>query len=137
MRTASLASFLAMALAAWASAACAGELKIGMVAPVTGSAAESGKYAQIGAQMAIDEINAAGGVLGNTLKLVVEDDQTTNPGAVNAFSRLATDAEIPAFLGPIRSTGGDAMPPDFGKVGKPMFIGGTAPKLTHQGNQWI
>src|ERR1700761_6989607 len=81
-----------------ATTASAGEIKIGMVTPITGPAAESGKYAQIGAKMAIDEINAAGGVNGNTLTLVVEDDQTTNPGAIAAFSRLATQADIPVFL---------------------------------------
>jgi len=119
------------------SAASAGEIKIGMVTPITGPAAESGKYAQIGANLAIDEINAAGGVNGNKLTLVVEDDQTTNPGAVAAFSRLASQSDISVFLGSIRSTQVDAMSPDIVKVGKPVFIGGTAPQLTHQGNQWL
>ncbi|HVJ53900.1 MAG TPA: ABC transporter substrate-binding protein [Aliidongia sp.] len=137
MRSENAAAIAATMLMLWAQGALAAEIKIGMVTPVTGPAAESGKYSQIGAQMAIDEINAAGGVLGKTLKLVVEDDQTTNPGAVNAFSRLATDPEIPAFLGPIRSTEVDAMSPDIVKTGKPVFIGGTAPKLTHQGNPWL
>lgn len=120
-----------------AAAASAAEIKIGMVTPITGPAAESGKYAQIGAKMAIDEINAAGGVNGNTLTLVVEDDQTTNPGAVAAFSRLASQSDISVFLGSIRSTQVDAMSPDIVKLGKPVFIGGTAPQLTHQGNQWL
>ncbi|GGF18727.1 amino acid ABC transporter substrate-binding protein [Aliidongia dinghuensis] len=128
---------IALALGFGGAAASAGEIKIGMVTPITGPAAESGKYAQIGAKMAIDEINAAGGVNGNTLSLVVEDDQTTNPGAVAAFSRLATQADIPVFLGSIRSTQVDAMSPDILKLGKPVFIGGTAPQLTHQGNPWL
>ena len=130
-------AMIALALGFGGAAASAGEIKIGMVTPITGPAAESGKYAQIGAKMAIDEINAAGGVNGNTLSLVVEDDQTTNPGAVAAFSRLATQADIPVFLGSIRSTQVDAMSPDILKLGKPVFIGGTAPQLTHQGNQWL
>ena len=120
-----------------ASQASAGEIKIGMVTPITGPAAESGKYAQIGANLAIDEINAAGGVNGDKLKLVVEDDQTTNPGIIAAFSRLATQTDIPVFLGSIRSTQVDAMSPDIVKLGKPVFIGGTAPQLTHQGNPWL
>jgi branched-chain amino acid transport system substrate-binding protein len=120
-----------------AATASAGEIKIGMVTPITGPAAESGKYAQIGAKMAIDEINAAGGVNGNTLTLVMEDDQTTNPGAIAAFSRLATQSDIPVFLGSIRSTQVDAMSSDIQKLGKPVFIGGTAPQLTHQGNKWL
>jgi len=127
---------IALALGCVATAS-AGEIKIGMVTPITGPAAESGKYAQIGAKMAIDEINAAGGVNGDMLTLVVEDDQTSNPGIIAAFSRLATQTDIPVFLGSVRSTQVDAMSPDIVKLGKPVFIGGTAPQLTHQGNPWL
>ena len=65
-------------------------IKIGMCAPVTGPAAESGRYAQIGAKLAVDAVNKAGGVLGKQVELIVEDDQTTNPGIVLAFSKLAS-----------------------------------------------
>jgi branched-chain amino acid transport system substrate-binding protein len=71
------------------------------------------------------------------MELVVEDDQTTNPGAVLAFSRLASQADIPAFIGSIRSTQVHAMAPDVLKIGKPMMIGGTDPTLTHMGNRWL
>ena len=135
-RYATAGALVALALG-FAGTASAGELKIGMVTPITGPAAESGKYAQIGAKMAIDEINAAGGVNGDTLSLVIEDDQTTNPGIIAAFSRLSTQSDIPVFLGSIRSTQVDAMSPDVMKIGKPVFIGGTAPQLTHQGNKWL
>src|SRR5258708_27769739 len=80
-------------------------LKIGMVAPVTGPQAESGRYEIQGAQLAVEEINKAGGLLGRPIELVIEDDQTTNPGVVLAFSKLAGDKDIPAFIGPIFSTG--------------------------------
>jgi branched-chain amino acid transport system substrate-binding protein len=79
-------------------------IKIGMCAPVTGPAAESGRYAQIGAKIAVDAVNKAGGVLGKQVELIVEDDQTTNPGIVLAFSKLASQPDIVAFLGSIRST---------------------------------
>ena len=61
-------------------------IKIGMCAPVTGPAAESGGYAVKGAKLALEAVNKAGGVLGKQLELIVEDDQTTNPGIVLAFS---------------------------------------------------
>src|SRR3954451_22653571 len=112
-------------------------LKIGMVAPVTGPAAETGGFQINGAKLAADEVNRAGGVLGKQIELVIEDDQTTNPGAVLAFSKLAGDATIPAFIGSIRSTQVHAMAPDVVKTGKPMMIGGTDPKLTHMGNAWL
>src|ERR1700722_4496655 len=112
-------------------------LKIGMVAPVTGPAAESGLYQTQGAKLAIEEINKAGGVLSRQIELVVEDDQTTNPGIVLAFSKLAGDQDIPAFIGSVRSTQVHAMAPDIQRIGKPVMIGGTDPQLTHMGNPWL
>ena len=112
-------------------------IEIGMVTPLTGAAAESGRYAEWGAEMAVDEVNAAGGVLGRKLKLVIEDDQTTNPGVVSAFNRLANDPAIVAFLGSIRSTQVHAMDPDVRRIAKPVFFGGTDPNLTHAGDPWL
>jgi branched-chain amino acid transport system substrate-binding protein len=128
-----------VALPALASRAFAqgNTIKIGMCAPVTGPAAEQGRYAQIGARLALDAINKAGGVLGKQVELIIEDDQTTNPGIVLAFSKLASQQDIVGFLGSIRSTQVHAMAPDVTKVGKPVMIGGTDPNLTHMGNQWL
>src|SRR3954454_7343999 len=115
----------------------AATIKVGMCAPVTGPAAESGGYAVKGAKLALEAVNKAGGVLGKQLELIVEDDQTTNPGIVLAFSKLAAQADIVGFLGSIRSTQVHAMAPDVLKLGKPVMIGGTDPNLTHMGNQWL
>ncbi len=112
-------------------------IKIGMVLPVTGPAADSGKYALIGAKIALDRVNKSGGVLGKQVELVTEDDQTTNPGAVLAFSKLAAQPDIVAFLGSIRSTQNHAMAPDILKTGKPVCFGGTDPALTKMGNPWL
>jgi len=112
-------------------------IKIGMCAPVTGPAAESGGYAIKGAKLALDAINKKGGILGKQGELIVEDDQTTNPGIVLAFSKLASQSDIVGFLGSIRSTQVHAMAPDVVKLGKPVMIGGTDPNLTHMGNQWL
>jgi branched-chain amino acid transport system substrate-binding protein len=112
-------------------------IKIGMVLPMTGPAADSGKHALAGAKIALERVNKSGGVLGKQIELVTEDDQTTNPGAVLAFSKLAAQADIVAFLGSIRSTQNHAMAPDILKTGKPVCFGGTDPKLTHMGNPWL
>src|SRR6476646_12157248 len=111
--------------------------KIGMCVPVTGPAAEQGLWAQNGAKLALAAVNKAGGVLGKQVELVIEDDQTTNPGIVLAFSKLAAQPDIVGFLGSIRSTQVHAMAPDVLKLGKPVMIGGTDPTLTHMGNQWL
>src|SRR4051812_10852630 len=118
-------------------AGAADTLKIGMSAILTGPTAESGHHRLNGARLAADGINKAGGVLGKPIELVVEDDQATNPGAILAFSKLAADPAIVAFVGPNPSTQLQAIAPDVMKAGKPMMIGGTDPKLTHFGNPWL
>src|SRR6202521_1571005 len=102
-------------------------IKIGMCVPVTGPAAEQGLWAQNGAKLALAAVNKAGGVLGKQVEPVI----------VLAFSKLAAQPDIVAFLGSIRSTQVMAMAPDVLKLGKPVLIGGTNPDLTHMGNQWL
>jgi branched-chain amino acid transport system substrate-binding protein len=112
-------------------------VKIGMVAPLTGPGAFSGQLQSQGFKLAVDEVNKAGGILGRQIEAAIEDDQTTNPGAVLAFSKLAGYKDIVAFIGPIRSTQIHAMAPDVLKLGKPVMIGGTDPTLTHMDNPWL
>jgi branched-chain amino acid transport system substrate-binding protein len=119
------------------SARAADTLKIGMVLPATGPAAAVGGYALAGAKIALDRVNKSGGVLGKQLELVTEDDQTTNPGAVLAFSKLAAQPDIIAFLGPVRSTQNHAIANDILKTAKPFCFGGTDPALTKMGNPWM
>ncbi|SHN63037.1 ABC transporter substrate-binding protein [Bradyrhizobium erythrophlei] len=114
----------------------ASTIKIGMCVPVTGPAAEQGLWAQNGAKLALAAVNKAG-VLGKQVELVIEDDQTTNPGIVLAFSKLAAQSDIVGFLGSVRSTQIHAMAPDVLKLGKPVMIGGTDPTLTHMNNPWL
>jgi branched-chain amino acid transport system substrate-binding protein len=132
-----LAAGLALPTLVGRASAQGATIKIGMCTPVTGPAAEAGKYAQIGAHIAVDQVNKAGGVLGKQVELIVEDDQTTNPGIVLAFSKLSSQTDIVAFLGSIRSTQVHAMAPDVLKIAKPVMIGGTDPALTHMNNPWL
>src|SRR5260370_26246720 len=90
----------AFALAtAWASSAqTADPIKIGVTAPLTGPNAESGRWMMQGANLAVDEINKADGVLGLPLELVAEDDQSTNPGIVLALIKLHVNLAFVPFL---------------------------------------
>jgi branched-chain amino acid transport system substrate-binding protein len=118
--TAGLAAGIAMPAILRSAHAQAATIKIGMVLPVTGPAADSGKYALTGAKLALDRVNKAGGVLGKQLELVTEDDQTTNPGAVLAFSKLAAQSDIVAFLdtlnGPFPTQTMPQLPPTPGDL---------------------
>jgi branched-chain amino acid transport system substrate-binding protein len=136
-RKVAIGTALAFVLGLLSAASAAEPIRVGMVAPLTGPAAEAGLYQVQGAKLATKEVNQTGGVLGRQIDLVIEDDQTTNPGIVLAFSKLTGDKGIAAFIGSIRSTQVQAIAPDIQKVGKPVMIGGTDPTLTHMGNPWL
>lgn len=125
-------------LAVWPVATEAAEpIKIGMVVPLTGPIADAGRYGMQGAKLAVEEINAKGGVLGRPLELIIEDDQTQNPTTVLAFTKLSDNKDIVAFLGPTRSTQIQAIAPSVLKSARPVLIGGTDPSLTKTGNPWL
>lgn len=74
---------------------------IGAAAPLTGPRANLGRYFRQGVELAVDEINKAGGVLGKPLKVVFEDDQADNPNvAINAVNKLLKVHKVTAFVGP-------------------------------------
>jgi branched-chain amino acid transport system substrate-binding protein len=128
---------LALALAMPTATHAADPIKIGMVVPLTGPIADAGRYGTQGAKLAVEEVNNAGGVLGRPLELVIEDDQSLNPATVLAFTKLADDKDIVAFLGPTRSTQIQSIAPSVKQVGRPVMIGGTDPSLTLAGNPWL
>jgi branched-chain amino acid transport system substrate-binding protein len=132
-------AFIATALAAAIvfPAGAAEPLKIGFVNEITGPQAEAGQYTLNGVKLALEEINKAGGVLGRPLELQVEDNQSTNPGTVLAFSKLYAEGGIAAIVGPIRSTQIQAASPTIAKGGIPTMIGGTDPSLTKVNNRWV
>ena len=66
----------------------AGVFKLGTSGPLTGDAAIYGKAVANGAQIAVDEINAAGGVNGAMLELQAQDDEADGEKAVNAYNTL-------------------------------------------------
>ena len=68
--------------AAWA------QLKVGFNVPLTGFAAADGKSALDGARLASEQANAAGGIAGQKLELVVYDDQASPKEAVPAATRM-------------------------------------------------
>ncbi len=112
-------------------------IKFGMMAESSGPNAEAGVYQINGAKMAVEEINAAGGVLGRPLELRAEDNQSTNPGSVLAISKLTSGGDMTALIGSVRSTQIQAVAPTVAKAGLPMVVGGTDYSLTHVNNPWI
>lgn len=77
----------------------AGELVIGIQGPETGNLAVYGQKTLAGAKLAVDEINAAGGVNGNTIKLVNYDSRGDKAEAANATQRLINKDKVCGIIG--------------------------------------
>ncbi len=80
-----------------------GELKIGLLAPLSGSVPTFGVSTKEGAQLAIDEWNAKGGVLGKKLVLDVGDSQCEADPAVNAANKLIDQDGVKFIVGEVCS----------------------------------
>lgn len=74
-------------------------IKIGLVGPLTGDAATIGTNAAIAAQIAVDEINAAGGIDGRQIELISEDGQCTGRAANSAAQKLISADQVDAIIG--------------------------------------
>ncbi len=83
--------------------AVAGDLKIGVAEALTGGAAQYGVPIRNGFQLAADEINAKGGVNGNKLVLVIEDEQGKKEEAINVFKKLIFQDKVLMIFGPTLS----------------------------------
>src|SRR6185437_3634130 len=81
----------AAALVMSAAMARADDLNVAMVGPVTGQYAAFGEQMRRGAEMAVQDINAKGGVLGRKLKLAVGDDACDPKQAVNVANQMANN----------------------------------------------
>lgn len=100
-------SILAAGLAA-AALAQAQDIKLGYNGDLSASpSAQSGQAAVLGMQAAIDDINAAGGVLGKKLALVIRDDTSAPPKSIQNMSDLVDNEKVVVVFGPTNS--GNAM----------------------------
>ena len=99
-----------------------GPVKIGMVIPISGSSAPTGAYMQNGAQLAVDEINAAGGILGGRmLELMVEDEACDAQQSVAGANKAVSDGAVVSVGG---YCSGATLPtlPIFAAANIPMII---------------
>ena len=97
--TLSLALFVGVGLTVTADVE-GSSVKIGCVFPISGVGADCGKREHIGAQLAVNEINAAGGIDGVPFELVVEDSAGEPQEAVLMVNKLAQGDKVIAIVGP-------------------------------------
>lgn len=94
---------------------------IGCLQDITGKTATLGKMIQSGAQYAIDEINAAGGIDGKQIKMITRDTTGDVTEAVNAFQLLCTQDKVSAIIGPPVANIGLAIAPISEKYNIPLL----------------
>lgn len=111
------------------------DIKIGFQVPLTGPAATDGKSAQIAGEMAVEDINAAGGVLGQKLQLVTYDDQAKSDQAIFTANKLIGEDGVKLVVNGSYSASGRAAAPVFQKAGVVMISAyGVHPDITRAGD---
>ncbi len=112
-------------------------LKIGIAGPVTGPVAQYGDMQKIGAMMAIDKINEAGGINGMTLEGVIYDDACDPKQAVAVANRIVND-EIRHVIGHLCSSSTEPASDIYEEEGVMMITAAsTSPSITEKGYELI
>ena len=129
---------IALALAVLDGTAFAQTIKIGVNEPLTGAFAASGTYVVNGAKIAADEINAKGGLLGQKLELVIEDNKSNPTEAAAVAEKLITRDKTPVMMGAWGSSLTLAVMPKLVDYETPMVVEtSSSGKITTSGNPYI
>ncbi|MDH5340881.1 MAG: ABC transporter substrate-binding protein, partial [Rubrivivax sp.] len=117
-------------------AQAADTIKIANIVELSGPGTTSGTMFKNGAELAIKEINAAGGILGRKIEYTTEDTQT-NPGVAKGLTQKAVDNEVFAIFGPVYSGSIMVSQAESRRAGVPNFTGGEGAAVTQQGNPYV
>lgn len=110
-------------------------IRIGEYASITGKEASLGQSSHNGTVMAIDDLNAAGGVLGRSLLLLTEDTQSKPGESATAAKKLISRDKVVALLGEVASSRSLEAAPVAQLAKVPMISpASTNPKVTETGN---
>ena len=111
------------------------EIVIGEYGSLTGSTATFGISTRNGIDIAVDEINKAGGILGKQVRVIVEDDQGLAAEAQTVVTKLITKDKVVAVLGEVASSNSLAAAPVAQQAGIPMISpSSTNPEVTQKGD---
>ena len=110
-------------------------IKIGSVGPLSGQYAVYGGDCKNGIELAVNEINAAGGINGKQIELIAEDDEGAAEKSVSAYKKLVTKDGVKLIIGSLTSGCAIAISP-LAQAQKIVQIApaATAPALTDAGN---
>ncbi len=98
-----LAACSALTVGLSSHAQAADPIKVGVVTPLSGTYAQIGKQVRWGAELAVKEINAAGGVKGRMFELLFEDEEANPPVAVRKAEKLLQQDKVDLLTGTVNS----------------------------------
>jgi branched-chain amino acid transport system substrate-binding protein len=131
----SVLSPVLIAVALATSAAAQDRIKVGEFASLTGGNASFGQSSHKGTQLAIEAINAAGGVLGQNLQLITEDDQSLAGQPATIVQKFIAEDKVVAVLGEVASSKSLEAAPICQQNHIPMISpASTNPKVTEVGD---
>jgi len=119
-----------------AYAQSAAPIKLADVAELSGGGATAGNNWKNGIDLAVEEVNAKGGILGHRIEVTHADTQS-NPGVARAQAQKALDDEPYALLGPGFSGSVKVVAPLAAEAGIAEIMGGEAAELTQGGNKFL
>jgi len=112
-----------------------GEIVVGYYGDLTGRTASFGQSTKNGVELAVDEINKAGGVMGRKVRVIVEDDQGEPNKAATVVSKLVNQDKVHAVLGEVASSNSLAAAPKAQEARVPMISpSSTNPNVTQVGD---
>lgn len=124
------------ALAAAPAAQAQAPIKLVNVLELSGAIASAGTNYRNGVELAVKEINAAGGVLGRRFEVTTLDNQS-NPGVAKALAAKAVDMGAFAVIGPTLSGAMVVSMAETRRAEIPNFTGAAAASITRQGNPYV
>jgi branched-chain amino acid transport system substrate-binding protein len=118
-----------------ASSVWAADIKIGIAEALSGPAGQYGVNIRNGFQLAVDEINSSGGIKGNKISVVLEDEQGKKEQAIDVFKKLIFQDKVLMIFGPTLSNSALAADP-IAQAAKVVVFGtsNTADGITSIGN---
>ncbi len=132
-----IVSALGLACASFAlNASAQATIKIASLQELSGTGATVGNNFKNGMDLAIKEINAAGGILGKKIEVTHSDTQS-NPGVAKGLAQKAVDDNVFAVFGPGFSGSILVSMSETKRAEIPNFTGGEAASITQQGNPYI
>jgi len=132
----SLRRFVAALAVAAPVSVLAQPIQIVNLLELSGAGAPVGSNMKNGVELAVKEINAAGGILGRKIELTTLDTQT-NPSIAKALAQKAVDMSAYAVIGPIFSGSITVSMAETRRAEIPNFTGAAAAAITQQGNPYI